>query len=263
LVNYDHIDLTPEEEAIAIHKAKSIKAAKLKEIEYSNKLTQPKVYAKFSYDQLKKFVIERNFIVHQDNEKLLEQYKSAKQKHYILDDHNEAIFEILCMYFSGDPAFELQGDDYSLDKGLMFYGPIGCGKTSLMKMFAINSFRPFAIASCKSIANTYAAEGIPALERFASLQPVFPHQNFGIAEIGRCFDDLGTEDDKKNFGNQVNVMQDILTEIYNDELYSNFFLTTNLTGDQIDAQYGPRIRSRMREMFNLVIFDEQSPDRRK
>lgn len=243
-VNYDHIELTEEETAAAIHDAKSKKAARLKEIEYAKKISAPKVYPKFDYETLKSYVLK-------------------KHPGYIVDDSNREIFETLCLYFSNDPAFEMQGEGFSINKGVMLYGPVGCGKTSLMKMFAINSFRPFAIASCRSVADSYAVEGSPALYRYSGLQPVFPEQNFGIPEIGRCFDDLGTEDDKKNFGNQVNVMQDILFKVYDAGLMGNFHMTTNIIGQQIEEQYGARIRSRMREMFNVLIFDDSAPDRRK
>lgn len=243
-VNYDHIELTEEELATAIHQAKGKKAAMMNEIAYARKIREPKQYPKFDFETLQKYVL-------------------SKHPGYVIDDSNREIFETLCLYFSNDPAFELQGDGFSMDKGIMLYGPVGCGKTSLMKMFAINSFKPFAIASCRSVADSYAVEGSPALYRYAALQPVFPEQNFGLSEIGRCFDDLGTEDDKKNFGNQVNVMQDILFKVYDAGLKGNFHLTTNIIGDQIEDQYGARIRSRMREMFNVLIFDETAPDRRK
>ncbi len=38
-------------------------------------------------------------------------------------------------------------------------------------------------------------------------------------------------------------------------------VTTNLSGDQIEENYGTRVRSRMREMFNMIILPGE--DRRK
>lgn len=248
LVNYDHIQLDAEEEekviAAAVYQAKKKKAAILNEIEYAKKINTTKQFFKMDFEKLQEFV-------------------RKKHPNYIIDDNNQEIFETLCMYFSGDPAFELQGEGFSFEKGVMLYGPIGCGKTSLMKMFAVNSFRPFSVVSCRSVADNYATEGSQSLYRYSELQPVFPDLNFGIAEIGRCFDDLGTEDDKKNFGNQVNVMQDVMYKIYDNNLLGQFHLTTNIIGDQIEAQYGARIRSRMREMFNVLSFNESAPDRRQ
>jgi hypothetical protein len=39
-------------------------------------------------------------------------------------------------------------------------------------------------------------------------------------------------------------------------------LTTNLSASEIEVAYGNRIRSRMREMFNLIAFDKQNEDKR-
>lgn len=39
--------------------------------------------------------------------------------------------------------------------------------------------------------------------------------------------------------------------------------TTNLTADELEATYGNRLRSRMREMFNLFGYDGTSEDKRK
>ena len=39
-------------------------------------------------------------------------------------------------------------------------------------------------------------------------------------------------------------------------------LTTNLSASEIEQAYGNRVRSRMREMFNLVAFDKTAQDKR-
>lgn len=244
--NYDHIILTEEEEKSAIEYGinlfKKNKDTEQRRIDYLNKLNKPPVYQKWNYEDIKGFVMRQN-------------------PNYVIDEGNQEIFEMLCMYFSGDPAFELEG--MSLKKGIMLFGPIGCGKTSLMKMFTINTFKPFSVTACRVIADKYSKDGSDALYDYSTMAPCYPQQNFGHSEIGRCFDDLGTEDSKKNYGNEVNVMQDVFYKIYDNELIGNFHLTTNLTGDEIEAAYGTRIRSRLREMFNVIRFDKNAIDRRK
>jgi hypothetical protein len=37
----------------------------------------------------------------------------------------------------------------------------------------------------------------------------------------------------------------------------------NLNSAEIEKKYGLRVRSRMREMFNLVAFPADTPDKRK
>ena len=39
--------------------------------------------------------------------------------------------------------------------------------------------------------------------------------------------------------------------------------TTNLNADELEKIYGNRVRSRLREMFNLISFPELSIDKRK
>jgi DNA replication protein DnaC len=39
-------------------------------------------------------------------------------------------------------------------------------------------------------------------------------------------------------------------------------VTTNLSASELEEKYGNRLRSRMREMFNLVAFDKNSKDKR-
>lgn len=245
--NYDHIFLTQEEiEAWtkwALNKARKAKAAKLAEIEYAQRVNNPKKYNQLTYEQLRSYVLSR-------------------YPKFILDDDNTEIFELLCQYFSNDPAFEFSGE-YSFEKGIMLTGPVGCGKTSLMKMFGINSYRPFTTTSCRVIADAYQMDGAESLYKYSTLLPVFKELNYGHSEIGHCYDDLGTEEDKKNFGNNVNVMQDIIYKVYDNELIGRVHITTNLGVQDIENQYGARIRSRLREMFNQITFNTDAKDRRK
>lgn len=225
-------------------------------------MNAPKVYRKFTYDSLHAFIFDKYNLAYLWDEKRIEDLKKAKLKPYYLDEYNQSIFEMLCQYFTGDPGFEMHDEDFSLDKGIMFFGDIGCGKTSMLKMFTVNSHKPFAIYSCRSIAQEYAKDGPGSLDKYASLQPCYPQQNYGIDLLGRSYDDLGTEENKSNFGNKVNVMQDIFYKIYDSSLIGNFHTTTNLTADEIGEYYGLRVRSRLNEMFNIIRYDPQAPDRR-
>ena len=47
----------------------------------------------------------------------------------------------------------------------------------------------------------------------------------------------------------------------NHKLLTHF--TTNLSAGEIETIYGNRVRSRMREMFNLIAFKEDCKDKRK
>jgi hypothetical protein len=264
--NYDHIELNDEEVQAwtdwALRIARKKKAAAIAEMAYSRKLIQPTYQVKFNYDQLKDYLVKKHNIVDATETDKIQHYIDFREEYFVIDDDNREIFEMLLMYFSNDPSFELSGE-YSLKKGILINGPTGCGKTKLMKIFSQNTFRPFITTSARTIADSYQEDGIDALNKFSSLLPVYPQRNFGFDAIGHCFDDLGTEDDKKNYGNQVNVLQDIIYKVYDQELTGWFHMTTNLGGQEIDSIYGTRIRSRMREMYNQIMFSPTAKDRRK
>lgn len=239
---YDHIELTDDEKAETLFIARRAKDKATNSQEYWDKVRKPVEYPKLSMLQLREKVI-------------------SESPKFIIDSDNSEIFDMLCSYFSGDESYEsIFGG--SIEKGIMLFGPVGCGKTSLMRMFGNNSFRPFAVNPVRKISDEYASGGNNALYKFSSKAEVYPHENYGHGLIGRCFDDIGTEEIKKNFGNEVNVMQDVLYKIYDNRLIGDFHVTTNLDGDGIKNAYGDRIRSRMREMFNVIKFNSKSPDRR-
>lgn len=68
----------------------------------------------------------------------------------------------------------------------------------------------------------------------------------------------------KYFGNETNVMAEILLSRY--DLLINrkipTHLTTNLSASEIESAYGNRVHSRMRQMFNLIAFENSTPDKR-
>ncbi|SNB23898.1 conserved hypothetical protein [Flavobacterium psychrophilum] len=81
---------------------------------------------------------------------------------------------------------------------------------------------------------------------------------------GYCFDDLGTEKQIKHFGNDCNVMAEILISRYEQFIENNSVthITTNLSASELENYYGNRVRSRLRNMFNLIAFDRETKDKR-
>ncbi len=80
-----------------------------------------------------------------------------------------------------------------------------------------------------------------------------------------CFDDLGTENNLKYYGNECNIMAEVLLSRYDLFISGKLIthLTSNLSASEIEDVYGNRIRSRMREMFNLISFDKDDKDKRR
>ena len=176
-------------------------------------------------------------------------------------DH-EVIFKLL-VYFLRDKenAKRLEID---FRKGILLTGPIGCGKTSLMNLMRYISaaFTHHVMVSCRDISFEFIEDGYSVIRKYSRESFRFrgPEKETKIY----CFDDLGVENNLKYYGNECNVMAEILLSRY-DLFISHCMLThitTNLNSSEIESLYGNRVRSRMRQMFNLIGFSSESRDKR-
>jgi hypothetical protein len=79
-----------------------------------------------------------------------------------------------------------------------------------------------------------------------------------------CLDNLGPETKIKHFGTECNEWAEVNLSRY--DLYiSNRLITnatTNLNATDILELYGKLVRSRLREMMNVIIWPEESTDKR-
>ena len=73
-----------------------------------------------------------------------------------------------------------------------------------------------------------------------------------------------TENNLKYYGNECNVMAEILLSRYDIFISKNILthITSNLSASEIESAYGNRIRSRLRNMLNLIAFDKTTKDKR-
>jgi DNA replication protein DnaC len=177
----------------------------------------------------------------------------------VIADDYEIIYKLL-VYILQDNA---GADKYSLSfrKGILLSGPVGCGKTSLMNI--IRHLQPpetrYIMKSCRDVSFEFIQEGYSVIHKY-SRQSI--HKDASLKTY--CFDDLGTENNLKYYGNECNVMAEILLSRY-DLFVSRHMLThltTNLNSSEIEEIYGTRIRSRLREQFNLIAFSESAKDKR-
>jgi energy-coupling factor transporter ATP-binding protein EcfA2 len=165
------------------------------------------------------------------------------------------IIRKLCYYFIKDKENCLK-DDIDPDKGILLSGPVGCGKTTLMKLLRhlVPMQRPYEVIPCRNIAFSFNHLGFKTIEEYGNTKFF-------------CFDDLGVEPPGRFYGKDMNVMGEVLLSRYELYLQSKLKIkthaTTNLSADELEERYGHRVRSRMRKLFNLVSFEDGVVDKRK
>ena len=132
--------------------------------------------------------------------------------------------------------------------GLLLYGTIGSGKTTLMETIikALTILAP-EIRKYRQSAIDITNEAKRDTDKFN--------------DIKKCemlfIDDLGEEPlIVKNFGNEISPIVELLYYRYDKQLFT--IITTNLLDDQIAPTYGERIKDRFNEMFDRVYFDIKS-----
>lgn len=192
-----------------------------------------------------------------DFSKILE-YLQVKGKmmfgdHFRIHEEDREIILKLSNYFIKDVE---NCKEYGLDlrKGILLSGPVGCGKTSLMRLlkFIIPFQRPYEVISTRNIVFGFNHIGHKTVEDYGS-SGYF------------CFDDLGIEPRGRYFGKDCEVMGEILLSRH--DFFQRYkvrtHVTTNLSAPELEERYGQRVRSRMRELFNLLAFQENAKDKRK
>lgn len=194
--------------------------------------------------------------IHYDFKKILI-YIQVKGKllfgeNFKIYEEDEVILFKLCIYFIEDGAYAKKLN-IDLQKGILLTGPVGCGKTSLMKLLLhiIPHKKTHKIIPCRNTVFGFNHIGFKTIEDYGN-------ENY------YCFDDLGIEPTGRHFGKDCNVMGEILLSRYDLFLKSKIktHATTNLNAKELEERYGNRVRSRMRQLFNLIAFDKESKDKR-
>lgn len=184
-------------------------------------------------------------------------YLEAKGKmlfgnHFRIYKADEKILFLLSNYFIRDTE-NCRKHKIDPDKGILISGPVGCGKTSLMRLLKniVPHQRQYEVIPARNIVFGFNHLGFKTIEDYG---------NAGFF----CFDDLGAEPTGRYFGKDCNVMGELLLSRHELFLQAKIktHATTNLIADEIEERYGSRVRSRMRQMFNLINFDKNTQDKR-
>jgi hypothetical protein len=128
--------------------------------------------------------------------------------------------------------------------------------------FLVPPENKYFVKACREVSFEFIKEGYDVIHKYS--KPRLHQKKVGAI----CFDDLGTESNLKYFGNECNVMGEILLSRYDSYCHPErgrrvkTHLTTNLSASEIEQFYGNRIRSRLRESFNLIAFPNHTKDKR-
>lgn len=207
-------------------------------------------------------ITESRYDYYESFQAVVTQGKEMFGEKFQIDDIDRPVIMKLITYFLQDESVA-EADNIDLYKGLIITGPVGCGKTSILKI--MHSFMPkdrkFVVRPCCRITQDYMNDGHKTIQRYTS-------DSFGLYSkkpLTICFDDLGVEENANHFGNTRNVMAEILLNRYEYfmECHMLTYLTTNLKSSELEEKYGLRLRSRIRQMCQLIAFSPDSKDKRQ
>lgn len=179
-----------------------------------------------------------------------------------LDNDNREIYMNTIKYFAGDPS-----GIYDLRKGLYVYGKVGVGKTIYFKIFntlnravKLPHENNFSVINVNDLITGFAQKGFEYLSNIG-FTISYSERSY---QAGSCYgpghlllDDLGqSASTVKHFGNNTNIITEFIQRRY--YIYTEAFklthVSTNMLPSQIKNEYGDFVASRMRQMFNIILF---------
>jgi len=183
----------------------------------------------------------------------------ATNYHFLFDENNMDVIRNLLHYFNNSPE-----GDMDPTKGICLMGPIGSGKSELMRIFKwycnIRMLRMYRILSSEELRIKYQIEGGKVIQIWGM---GYTSEGTIIDKADLCIDEFGLEETSRHYGDQEQVISSILFLRY--DLFrckgSKTHITTNLNKTLIEKNNEGRLASRFNEMFNFVKLS--GPDRRK
>lgn len=175
---------------------------------------------------------------------------------FVIDSNNEEIIKCLTLYFLNSPLCEemtFNGKQISLQKNIMLIGPVGTGKSVLMKIFSYftrNLSLPtkFTNVETSELLNHYKMHG--NINKYT-----YNTSNDYNSPESYCLNDIGLNIlNQKNYGTDINmIIDEWLFSRY--ELWlgnrHKYHVTTNQTFADLKNNYDYRIVDRFKS-FNII-----------
>lgn len=160
-------------------------------------------------------------------------------KSLVVNEDNKPLIRALCFFLSNDPRFETELG-YSFQKGLLIRGISGLGKTHLVRCVEDNELSPILVLSMIDITDTIKQDGEFEI-----------HLN-GCKMI--YLDDVGTEEPTVNhYGTKITFFKNFIETYYlRNKIFNKLIISTNNSFAEIEEKYGFRVRSRIKDMFNII-----------
>jgi len=175
----------------------------------------------------------------------LEKSKDFVEK-FDIDEANKEALKSIFKYFAG-----INTTKYPINKGLLIHGTIGSGKTLVFKIIQ-KLIKGIAINNSRDVVADFNIGGFEAIDNY-------------IKTRTRVFDDIGQERNGKYYGNETNVIQELIIRRY--ERFQNSGQITHFTTnfgakEHFITRYGERAYDRLREMCSSIILGDNNTSRR-
>jgi len=162
-------------------------------------------------------------------------------KKLIVNDDNKFFITALCYFLSNDERFEKELG-FSFKRGLLIRGISGLGKTHLVRCVEKNELNPILVLSMIEITDEIKDQGEYEI-RLGNNKIIY-------------LDDVGTEEPIVNhYGTKISFFKNFIELVYlknQHKTFNKLIISTNNSFSEIEEKYGFRVRSRVKDMFNII-----------
>lgn len=182
---------------------------------------------------------------------IIENELGPHQRTFKSDGNAADVINDLVLYFIGSPMSKL-----ALNKGVCLWGNVGIGKTFLF--YCLSKMVEVLEAQYKRAEINHTIRQFRTIHAAVMVMEVAQKKSLDVLkkyEVGNILiDDLGTDKETKIWGNETDLLSEVITARYIHFQRTNQIThaTTNLPPSKWLERYGTRLDSRFWDMFNVV-----------